>query len=155
MNATFVAEDGKETPFLMGCYGIGITRVAAAAVEYHHDNFGIIWPEAIAPYTVFIVIANMKDEVQKNLGYKLYENLDKAGIEVLLDDRDERIGVKFKDADLIGIPYRVTVGKKAAHDIVEWKPRGHSEIREINASDLLPLLSTTREPNHTPESLHC
>ena len=97
----------------MGCYGIGISRLAQAAVEQHHDEAGICWPINIAPFEVIVVIANIKDPTQKTLGEKIYHSLQSRDIEVLLDDRPERAGVKFKDADLIGIPWRVIIGMDA------------------------------------------
>ena len=111
MNAVYTDVNGKTHPYVMGCYGIGISRTAAAAVEAHYDEHGIKWPLAIAPYHVVIVPVNIKDELQMKVAEKMYEDLKNAGVEVVLDERDERAGVKFKDADLIGFPYRVTVGK--------------------------------------------
>ncbi len=128
MNATFTDKDGSEKPFIMGCYGIGISRTAAAAVERFHDEHGIIWPLAIAPYTVVIVPVSDVDEAQMGCANKMYEELTKAGVEVLLDDRGERAGVKLKDADLIGIPYRVTIGKTLNEGKVEFKERKTNEI---------------------------
>ena len=104
-------------------YGIGISRTAAAAVEAHYDEFGIKWPVAIAPYHVAIVPVNINDELQMKTANQMYLELKNAGIEVVLDDRDERAGVKFKDADLIGFPYRVTVGKTIQEGLVEYKIR--------------------------------
>lgn len=123
MNAYYKDENMKEKVIVMGCYGIGISRTLAAVVEQHHDDNGIIWPMAIAPYNAIITIVNTGDEVQKNLAEQIYQKLNIAGVEVLLDDRKERPGVKFKDADLIGIPVRITVGKKAGDGIVEFKLR--------------------------------
>ena len=128
MNATFTDKDGTEKPFIMGCYGIGVSRTAAAAVERYHDDFGIIWPLSIAPYTVVIVPVSDVDKAQMGCANKMYEELNKAGVEVLLDDRSERAGVKLKDADLIGIPYRVTVGKTLNEGKVEFKDRKTNEI---------------------------
>ena len=128
MNATFTDKDGTEKPFIMGCYGIGISRTAAAAVERYHDEHGIIWPLSIAPYAVTIVPVSDEDEEQMNCANKMYEELTKAGVEVLLDDRSERAGVKLKDADLIGIPYRITVGKTLKEGKVEFKERQSGEI---------------------------
>ena len=111
----------------MGCYGIGISRTAAAAVEAHHDEWGIKWPLAIAPYHAIIVPVSTKDEVQMNIATKLYEELLDNGVEAVLDDRDERPGVKFKDADLIGFPYRITVGKTISEGNVEFVIRQTGE----------------------------
>jgi prolyl-tRNA synthetase len=137
MSATYTAEDGTEKPFIMGCYGIGVSRTAAAAIERFHDKFGIIWPMAIAPYQVVVVPVNVLDETQMNLGLHLYQELQAAGIEVVLDDRDERAGVKFKDADLIGFPIRVTAGKKAGEGLLEVKLRDQDQARDIPAADVL------------------
>ena len=140
MNATYTAEDGTEQPFIMGCYGIGVTRTAAAAIERFHDKFGIIWPMAIAPYQVVVVPVNVLDETQMNLGVQLYEQLQAAGIEVVLDDRDERAGVKFKDADLIGFPIRVTAGKKAGEGLLEVKLRDQDKPEDMPAADVLAFV---------------
>ncbi len=137
MGATYTAEDGTEQPFIMGCYGIGVTRTAAAAIERFHDKFGIIWPMAIAPYQVVVVPVNVLDETQMNLGVQLYEQLQAADIEVVLDDRDERAGVKFKDADLIGFPIRVTAGKKAVEGLLEVKLRDQDSAQDIPAAEVL------------------
>ena len=127
MNAVYLDVDGKAKPYIMGCYGIGISRTAAAAVEAHYDEFGIKWPIQIAPYHVVIVPVNIKDELQMQVAEKIYEDLKNAGVEVILDDRDERAGVKFKDADLIGFPFRVTVGKTIQEGFVEYKVRETGE----------------------------
>lgn len=138
MQATFTAEDGTEQPFVMGCYGIGVSRIAAAAVERYHDANGILWPVAIAPYQVIVVPANVKDETQWALAQELYAQLKaKLGDEVLLDDRDERAGVKFKDADLMGIPLRITVGKLAGEGKVEAKLRANKEPQILLATDVV------------------
>ncbi len=131
MSATFTDEAGKEKPFIMGCYGIGISRTAAAAVERHHDDFGIKWPLALAPYQVVVVPVNIKDEKQMNIAEEIYKKLADSGVEVLIDDRDERAGVKFKDADLIGIPFRITVGKTIEQGLVEFKIRENGEMNAI------------------------
>src|SRR5256886_14716217 len=103
--------DGKSVPIIMGSYGIGVERIITAAIEQNNDADGIIWPKSITPFDVVVTITNIKDERLRDAGDKLYTGLQNAGLEVLLDDRDERAGVKFKDADLIGIPYRITIGK--------------------------------------------
>src|SRR5574344_738813 len=123
MNATYLDKDGKAQPYIMGCYGIGISRTAAAAVEAHYDEFGIKWPIAIAPYHVVITPVNIQDAEQMKIANEMYEKLISAGIEAVLDDRDERAGVKFKDADLIGFPFRITAGKTIAEGLVEYKVR--------------------------------
>lgn len=127
MTAVYTDVNGKTHPYVMGCYGIGISRTAAAAVEAHYDEHGIKWPLAIAPYHVVIVPVNIKDELQMKVAEKMYEDLKSAGVEVVLDERDERAGVKFKDADLIGFPYRVTVGKTINEGLVEYKIRETGE----------------------------
>ncbi len=137
MNATFTDKDGKEKPFIMGCYGIGISRTAAAAVERHHDEYGIKWPLAIAPYTVVIVPVSDQDETQMSVAEDMYKKLLEAKVEVLLDDRGERAGVKLKDADLIGIPYRITVGKTIKDGLVEFKTRATNEMETITPEEAL------------------
>ncbi len=127
MNAVYLDADGKAKPYIMGCYGIGISRTAAAAVEAHHDDWGIKWPLAIAPYHVVIVPVSTKDELQMSVATKLYEELQNNGVEAVLDDRDERPGVKFKDADLIGFPYRITVGKTIQEGNVEFVTRQNGD----------------------------
>lgn len=140
MHATFKDETMQEQVMIMGCYGIGITRTLAAIVEQHHDEDGIIWPMAIAPYHGIITVVNPKDEIQMALAENLYQTLKKAGADVLLDDRDERPGVKFKDADLIGIPVRITVGKKAGEGIVEFKRRDEKQATELGKDDAVASL---------------
>ena len=119
MGATVLTQEGKQVPIVMGSYGIGVERIITAAIEQQHDDDGIIWPRSIAPFDVIVTITNMKQEELRVAGEQLYESLKKFGLEVLLDDREERAGVKFKDADLIGIPYRITIGKKASEGLVE------------------------------------
>ena len=135
MNAVFTDADGVEKPFIMGCYGIGITRTAAAAVERHHDEFGIKWPKSIAPYLVTVVPVNTLDEAQMKIAVEIYEKLLNAGVEVVIDDRDERAGVKFKDADLIGFPYRITVGKTISEGLVEFKERATGEMVKLTPDE--------------------
>lgn len=135
MNATFTAEDGKEKPFIMGCYGIGISRTAAAAVERYHDEHGIKWPVQIAPYHVVVVPVSDQDEQQMSVASDIYEKLQKAGVEVVLDDRPERAGVKFKDADLIGFPYRITAGKTLSEGLVEFKIRETGEVMKLTPDE--------------------
>ena len=131
----YLDEEGKQQTVIMGCYGIGVTRCVAAAVEQMHDENGIIWPVSIAPYQAIVVPANYKDEEQMAAAEKLYNELSDAGVEVLLDDRAERAGVKFKDADLIGIPVRVVVGKKLGESIVEYKERKMDSAVDIELAD--------------------
>ena len=130
MNATYKDENQKDQQIVMGCYGIGVTRTLSAVVEQHHDEDGIIWPVSVAPYHAIICLVNIKDEEQTAAAERIYAELQKAGVEVLLDDRNERPGVKFKDADLLGIPVRITVGKRAPEGVVEYKLRRESEKSE-------------------------
>ena len=135
MNCLYRDENQVDHPVVMGCYGIGVSRTMAAVVEQHHDDNGIIWPMSIAPYHVDIVIAKADDPVQKALAEDIENKLEALGVEVMLDDRDERPGVKFKDADLIGIPIRITVGKKAGEGIVEYKLRRGGDMEELEAAE--------------------
>tara|TARA_Y100001968_G_scaffold161044_1_gene147341 strand:- start:1937 stop:3727 length:1791 start_codon:yes stop_codon:yes gene_type:complete len=132
LKATFTNEKGNEEPFWMGCYGIGISRLAQAAIEQNNDNSGIIWPIEISPFEVIITVANMEDESQRNLGEKLYEDLKIQNIDVLIDDRNERAGIKFKDADLIGIPLRIVVGRDSVSGKVELFQRSTKETMLID-----------------------
>jgi len=134
MGATFVDEEGRERPMVMGCYGIGITRVMAAAVEQNHDEDGIIWPFEIAPFEVVVIPTNVKREEIKNLAEDIYESLKREGFDVLIDDRNARPGFKFKDADLIGIPFQVVVGKRAGEGVVELKVRKDGKRFEVEAA---------------------
>lgn len=131
MNAVYLDSDGKAKPYIMGCYGIGISRTAAAAVEAHYDEWGIKWPMAIAPYHVIVVPVSVKDETQMSVATDIYEKLKSAGVEVVIDDRDERPGVKFKDADLIGFPFRITVGKSIQNGNVEFVVRETGSKEEM------------------------
>ena len=135
MHAVFLDQNGKEKPYVMGCYGIGISRTAAAAVERYHDEHGIIWPASIAPYHIVIIPVTVKDELQMKVANELYEKLTAQGVEAVIDDRDERAGVKFKDADLIGFPYRITVGKTIQDGLVEFKTRKTGEIVTIKPEE--------------------
>ncbi|MCR5265368.1 MAG: proline--tRNA ligase [Cyanobacteria bacterium RUI128] len=135
MNAVYLDQNGKAQPYIMGCYGIGISRTAAAAVEAHHDDWGIKWPVAIAPYHAIVVPVATNDETQMNVAEKIYNDLKNAGIEVVLDDRNERPGVKFKDADLIGFPYRITVGKTIVDGKVELVVRETGEKTEMTPDE--------------------
>jgi len=137
MGATVLNQDGKEVPIVMGSYGIGVERIISAAVEQRHDEDGIVWPQSLAPFDVVVTITNMKQDELREAGEKLYEELQRAGFEVLLDDRDERAGVKFKDADLIGIPYRITVGKKAADGVVELFDRLTKQSEDVKIADVV------------------
>ena len=147
LQATFLDENGKEKPLIMGCYGIGVSRTMAAAIEQNNDEYGIIWPRAIAPYEVLVVPVNAKTPEQLALAEEIYTELQQAGADVLLDDRKERAGVKFKDADLIGYPLRVTIGPKALEENqIEVKIRKNGETynftREEYKEKVLELLKT-------------
>lgn len=131
MNAVYKDENQQDQLIVMGCYGIGVTRTLAAIVEQHHDENGIIWPMSVAPYHVIITLVKPDDEAQKEVAEHIHEALENAGIEVLLDDRNERPGVKFKDADLLGIPIRITVGKRAGEGFVEYKLRREADKQEL------------------------
>ncbi len=137
MGATYTNEQGEEIPLFMGCYGVGVSRLAQAAVEQSFDQDGIIWPVAIAPYHVVISIPNIKDAQQIEVGENLYKELNQAGIETILDDRDERAGVKFKDADLIGIPYRIVTGRSLQSGQVELVERATHNSQEIPIDEVL------------------
>ncbi|HZG50651.1 MAG TPA: proline--tRNA ligase [Pyrinomonadaceae bacterium] len=137
MGATVLDRNGKETPIVMGSYGIGIERIMAAAIELHHDEDGIVWPRRIAPFDVVVTVTNVKQPELKEAGERLYRELRAAGLEVLLDDRDERAGVKFKDADLIGIPYRITVGKKTTEGTVELFDRAAKESTDVSLAEVV------------------
>lgn len=152
LHATFLDNQGKSHPFVMGCYGIGVTRTVAASIEQNHDDEGIIWPVAIAPYEVVIVPANNKSEEVMAAARKLYEDMEDGRDEVVLDDRNERAGIKFKDADLIGYPVRVTIGKKWQQSgCVEIKIRRSGEVVEVpleEAKDkVLEILKTLHANN--------
>ncbi|VXD10383.1 proline--tRNA ligase [Planktothrix paucivesiculata] len=140
MGATFSNEQGEELPLVMGCYGVGVSRLAQSAVEQSYDKDGIIWPVAIAPYQVIIAIPNISDAQQVEIAEKLYTELNQAGIETLLDDRNERAGVKFKDADLIGIPYRIVTGRSIKSGKVELVERATHNAQEIAIEDVVSTL---------------
>lgn len=140
MNATFLDENGRSQPMIMGCYGIGVSRTLAAVAEQFNDEKGLVWPVNLAPYQVHLIPINMKDEAQAVLAEDLYNDLKAQGMDVLMDDRQERAGVKFADSDLIGLPVRVTVGKKASEGIVEVKIRKTGEVLEIERAKLIQKL---------------
>jgi prolyl-tRNA synthetase len=137
MGATVLTVEGKPVPIVMGSYGIGVERIITAAIEQHHDADGIIWPKTIAPFDVVVTVTNTKDERLRETAEKLYQDLQRAGLETLLDDRDERAGVKFKDADLIGLPYRITLGKKVADGIVELFERQTKTTEDVKLSEIV------------------
>lgn len=140
LDAVVLDENGRQLPIIMGCYGIGVSRLLSAIVEQHSDENGIVWPRSIAPFDVHVIPVNVKKEEQVELSEKVTESLENAGYKVLIDDRRERPGVKFADSDLIGIPARITVGKKAAEGIVEIKLRRTGETLEVKLDELLNSL---------------
>ncbi|QYA43437.1 proline--tRNA ligase [Macrococcoides bohemicum] len=135
LNATFLNDQGRAEPMIMGCYGIGVSRTLSAVIEQHHDEKGIIWPTSITPFDIHIITANAKQDTQRELADQLYDAY-KRDYEVLYDDRNERAGVKFNDADLIGVPVRIVVGKQASEEIVEVKNRRTGESFEVPVSEL-------------------
>jgi len=142
MKATFLDAQGQERPIEMGCYGIGITRTAAAAVEQHHDDNGIIWPMPLAPAHVHLLPVNVTDAAMRDTAEDLYQRLSAAGVEVLLDDREERPGIKFKDADLLGLPLRVTVGQKGLQrGCVELKGRTEASPQDLPLADAVDRIA--------------
>ncbi|MBA3243399.1 MAG: proline--tRNA ligase [Acidobacteria bacterium] len=142
MGARVLTQDGKEVPIVMGSYGIGVERILSAAIEQNHDADGIVWPRSLAPFDVIITVTNMKQAELVEAGERLYKELRAAGLEVLLDDRDERAGVKFKDADLVGVPFRVTVGKKIAEGKVELFERATKQSTDVSIEEVAAQLQT-------------
>ena len=140
MNCTFQDDDGKVKPMVMGCYGIGVTRTMSAIIEQNHDDFGIIWPLNVAPYHSVIVPINYQDEAMKELSDKIHDELVNAKVEVVLDDRSAKAGFKFKDWELIGIPYQIVVGKRASEGIVEFKDRRTLEKTEMPYKEAIELI---------------
>jgi len=140
MGATYTAESGEEVPLWMGCYGVGVSRLAQSAVEQSHDENGIIWPIAIAPYHAIVVVPNISDEAQMAAAEKLYADLNAAGVETLLDDRNERAGVKFKDSELVGIPFRIVTGRSLKDGKVEVVQRATKASQEMAIDDVVPTL---------------
>jgi prolyl-tRNA synthetase len=140
LGATYTNEQGEEKPLVMGCYGVGVSRLAQSAVEQSHDKDGIVWSPAIAPYHAIVVIPNMADAEQVQAAETLYADLNQAGVETLLDDRNERAGVKFKDADLIGIPYRIVTGKSLKNGKVEVVKRATHDVQELAIAEVVSTL---------------
>lgn len=140
MNAVYLDENGRSQPMIMGCYGIGVSRTLAAVAEQFNDENGLLWPSNLAPYQVHLIPVNMKDDTQAAVAEELYQDLKTQGLAVLMDDRKERAGVKFADSDLIGLPVRVTVGKKAADGILEVKIRKTGEVLEVTKAELAETL---------------
>jgi prolyl-tRNA synthetase len=140
LGCNYLDEQGKEIPMVMGCYGIGLNRTMAAIIEQNYDENGIIWPLAVAPYHAVVVPVMVSDDIQRTMAEELYDSLQKAGVEVLLDDRDERPGVKFKDSELVGIPMRITVGRKAKDGLVEFKERRGGVAVEMTPAEAVALV---------------
>jgi len=129
MGCTFAGQDGSNTPMIMGCYGVGIGRTVAAAIEQSHDEKGIVWPKALSPFDAILILANAKDAALLDFSQQLYQTLQNAGLDILFDDRLENAGIKFKDADLIGIPFHIIVGKT-------WEKEGLLEIKNRRTGDI-------------------
>ena len=140
MGCTYLNDKGVEVPMVMGCYGIGVTRTMASIIEQNHDENGICWPINVAPYHAVIIAVNYKDETQRNLADEMYNTLRKAGVEVVLDDRDAKPGFKFKDWDLIGVPMIITVGRKASDGIVEFKFRKENVKEEKQVNEAIEIV---------------
>ena len=145
LKAMFIDKDGKQKPIIMGCYGIGVSRVMMAVIEQNNDENGMIWPKSIAPFDVHVVPVDVKKADQLEAAEKIYADLKTAGFDVLLDDRKERAGVKFSDADLIGLPIRVTVGRGIADGLVEVKVRQTGEVAEVAVADLMTFVQEKYE----------
>jgi len=141
LGAVYISETGEPCNMLMGCYGIGITRTVAAVIEQHHDERGIKWPLSVAPYHAVVLAINSKHHEQAGLAVRVYESLVSAGVETILDDRDERAGVKFADADLVGYPYRVNVGRRAAEQVVELVNREDGTTHETQWNEAVRTIA--------------
>lgn len=141
LGARFMDKDGKEQHMIMGCYGIGVSRILSAIAEQNHDERGLIWPLSITPFHVHLVPVSMKDETQQRIAEELYDQLTRQGIDVLLDDRDERLGVKLNDSDLIGIPVRIVIGKLAANGEVEYTERGRGDKQVLSKETVLSRIT--------------
>ncbi|WP_078430732.1 proline--tRNA ligase [Alkalihalobacterium alkalinitrilicum] len=142
LGANYLDDQGKTQPMIMGCYGIGVSRTVAAIVEQSNDENGLLWPKSVSPFDIHLIAINVKDEAQLKLADKLYDELRANRLDVLYDERPERAGVKFKDADLIGLPIRIGVGKKAAEGIVEVKVRKTGEMLEVSVAELNETIQT-------------
>lgn len=148
MECHYLDKEAKQKPCIMGSYGIGLNRTMQAIIEQHNDEDGIIWPDSVAPYNAVVVPVSAANEAQAALAEQIYNKLIGAGIETLIDDRDERAGVKFKDADLIGIPHRINVGRRAAEGIVEYKPRREKQAQELTADEAVQhIIAAVRKIN--------
>lgn len=137
LGLSYLDENNELKPVVMGSYGIGLGRIMASIVEQRNDEYGIIWPISIAPFKVAIVLVNKDDDLQKAIANALYNDLNRNDITTILDDRNIRVGVKFNDMDLIGIPYRITVGKKAKDSLVELKIRETGQIFDVHVNDIV------------------
>ena len=147
MGADFLDEDGKLKPIVMGCYGIGVNRIIATAIELHNDKKGIIWPLSIAPFQVLFIPINYKEENIRKTAEDIYEELNKLGIETLLDDRDESAGIKFNDGELIGIPFSIVIGDKGLKKgIIEIKIRETGNIVEVRKEELKDKILSLLRP---------
>ncbi|WP_281886273.1 proline--tRNA ligase [Paenibacillus sp. YYML68] len=142
LKARYLDANGKEQPIIMGCYGIGVSRIVSAIVEQYHDERGIVWPPAIAPYRVHLIPVSIRDDMQRKIAEDLYDALRQIGIDVLLDDRDERAGVKFNDSDLIGLPIRIVVGKDAIHGKVEYVERSENNKQLLSVEEVVMRINT-------------
>jgi len=140
LNGHFLDQNGKQKPYIMGCYGLGISRVSMAVIEQNNDENGIIWPKSIAPFDVHLIPVDMKNEEQAKVANELYEQLKTAGFDVLMDDRNERPGIKFSEADLIGLPIRITVGRRVGEGIVEVKERRLGNAVEVEVANLIDYI---------------
>lgn len=140
LDLNYLDEENKLKPVYMGCYGIGVARCMAAIAEQKADEYGLVWPVSVAPFTVGIIVINMKDNTQSKIALDLYDEFNKMGVDVLLDDRDERAGVKFKDMELVGIPYRITIGKKASDGILELKSRDGKVDGEFKLDEVIDFV---------------
>lgn len=141
MGANFLDKNGRSQPMIMGCYGIGVSRTLSAAAEQYNDEKGLVWPKQLTPFHVHVIPVNVKNEAQATLALELYDSLKKQGYDVLLDDRQERPGVKFNDSDLMGLPVRVTVGKRAEESVVEVKNRKTGESVEVHVDELSEVIA--------------
>lgn len=148
LGANFLDPSGKEQTMIMGCYGIGVSRILSAVIEQNHDVNGITWPTTLAPFQVHLIPISIKDDKQMELAQKLYHLLLENGIEVLMDDRDERPGVKFKDSDLIGIPIRIIVGKDAEQEHVEFTLRKHNKKESLHVDDAIARIIELVNSSH-------
>lgn len=147
LDATVTGEDGQQIPMIMGCYGIGISRIMAAAIEQSHDEQGIIWPGALAPFDVYLLVIDWEDDERREAAERLAGELEQRGLEVLVDDRDVSAGVKFNESELIGIPHRVTVGRSLDEGNVEYQRRGEGDGRDVSIDEIVEVLEERAQTN--------